>query len=443
MAGILLWASPGTAFSPPSLLEKTSPVPRNILLITLDTTRADHLSCYGYALLTTPNLDALASRGVRFTRASAVIPLTGPGHATILTGLLPRDHGAIRNGVPTRKHVPNLATVLRARGFRTAAFVSGWTLQAKLTHLDRGFRVYDDKLTDRYQLVNSQRPANETVDRAVAWLAKNAGAPFFLWLHLFDPHAPYTDHHLKIPLNPSGRGVPPSSGDPSDYAQEIAFADHQIGRVLGALDRAGLRGSTLILVVSDHGESFGEHGENGHGRELYETTQHIPLILVSPSLSGGEVSDLPVSTVDVAPTILDLLHLPPLPDAAGISLDRALRQPEPFASRNILEETYRGARKTFWRIFSPGVSGQPIQVAIRQGEWKAILDLRSDEIALFNLDWDPEEATDLSHLETGPLGKLQPALRAHANKKWHGRDGDQPRMSEKDLRRLESLGYVE
>jgi arylsulfatase A-like enzyme len=416
--------------------------PRNVLLITLDTTRADHLSCYGYPLLTSPHIDELAARGLRLSRTSAVVPLTGPGHASILTGLYPRDHGAIRNGVPMAEGVPTLATILSSYGYRTAAFVSGWTVRGEITRLDRGFHVYDDDMTDRYHVVNNQRPGDQTADAAIGWLEANEADPFFLWVHLFDPHAPYRNHGLMLAPNPGGSGSRPSGKKIAHYDQEIAFADAQIGRLLEALERVGRAEATLIVLTSDHGEAFGEHGEHGHGRKLYETTQHVPMILLHPDLGRGRVSNLPASTLDVSPTILSLLGLAPLRHGDGVALNEALQEPAAFSRREIYQETFAGARKGIWRLFSPRLSGKPLQVAIRQGDWKAILTPKSNELKLFDLARDPGESRDLAGEQTVRADRLRPSLVAHAAREWRP-PANETVLTEEDRRRLEALGYVD
>jgi arylsulfatase A-like enzyme len=442
LVALLLAADPAAAAAGPAGDGLTAERPRNVLLITLDTTRADHLSCYGYPLVTSPRIDALAAGGVRFSQASAVVPLTGPGHASILSGLYPRDHGAIRNGVAMAEEVPTLATMLAARGLRTAAFVSGWTLRGQLTGLSRGFDLYDDEMTDRYKVVNNQRPGDETADRAVAWLEQAGPGPFFLWVHFFDPHDPFKNHGLEI--RAAGGGGPETSrpDHPADYDQEIAFADRQVGRVLDALEAAGRTDETLIVLTADHGEAFGEHGEKGHGRNLYQATQSVPLILSHPVLGPAGVSSLPVSVLDVTPTVLDLLDMPPVPGSEGIPLAQALQSPGSFAAREIYQETFHGARKGIWKIFAPKLTGDPIMVAVRRGGWKAILDPESGDMQLYDLASDPEESQDLASELTVRASRYRPLLAAHADRAWRAPETETA-VSDEDRERLESLGYID
>ena len=421
-------------------LQKSAVGPRNVLFISIDTLRADHLSCYGYPLETSPHTDALARAGVRFTRASTIVPLTGPGHATMMTGLVPRDHGAVRNGVRIRENVPTMPEILAGIGYRTAAFVSGWTLRARLAGLDRGFDVYDDDMTDRYHLVNNQRRGDQTTDAALAWLEEHAGSRFFLWVHLFDPHDPYRAHGYVLQAVP-GATVPERSAKVAAYDQEIAFADRQVGRLLEGLKRAGVRESTLIVFTSDHGEAFGEHGEKGHGRHLYQTTQHVPLILVHRSLGAGVVSDLLASTQDLPPTILGMLGVPVPPTLEGIRLNEAIHEPDAHADREIYMATFHGARKRFWQIFAPSLTGRPILVAVRRGDWKAILEPKSSATQFFDLARDPAEATDLSPDLSYRLRHFLPRLTAYAEREW--KSAARPvAMTDEDRKKLQSLGYV-
>ncbi|MFQ5718737.1 MAG: sulfatase [Acidobacteriota bacterium] len=415
--------------------------PENVLLVTVDTTRADHLSCYGYGIRTSPHIDALASTGIRFADASSVVPLTGPGHATLMTGLVPRDHGAVRNGVRIRPEVPTLAQIASQIGMQTAAFISGWTLSARITGLDHGFDTYDDEMTDRYRLVNHQRWGDQTTDRALDWLDAHGDTPFFLWVHLFDPHEPYRSHDLDLAPVPGAAPVK-RSGRVADYDQEIAFADAQIGRLLAALVRKGLRDRTLVVLTADHGEAFGEHGENGHGRRLYQTTQHVPLILAYPSLGQGIVPELPVSTLDVFPTILGMLEQSVPPALEGIRLDEAIHDSsDAQATREIYMETFHGARKKFWHIFGPSLTGDPLYVAVRRGRWKAILDPHDGHAELFDLSTDPGETVDVAADQSYRLRRFMPQLTSYARKAWRSADSPQE-LTGADRKKLEALGYV-
>ncbi|MGH9464339.1 MAG: sulfatase, partial [Thermoanaerobaculia bacterium] len=290
----------------------------NLLLVTLDTVRADRLGAYGYAPATTPNLDRLAAEGVRFAQAQAAAPLTLPSHATILTGQLPPGHGLRQNGAPVAG--PGLATLaghLAAAGYRTGAFVGSFVLDHRFG-LSQGFDVYDDEVERDVSMtagLEAERPGGEVVDRALAWLAEDDGRPFFAWVHLYDAHAPYA------PPEPFAAAHP---GRP--YDGEIAAVDAEVGRLLEQLQTQRLTEQTVFAVASDHGEALGEHGEPTHGVLLYEGSLRVPLILsASGILPAGWVVEEPVGLVDLAPTLATLVGHPWSAGGDGRDLSTALR----------------------------------------------------------------------------------------------------------------------
>ena len=296
----------------------TPPEPaRHVVLITIDTLRADHVGAYGASTARTPTLDGLARDGVRFERAWAPAPVTLPSHASLLTGQYPPAHGSRHNGMPVSATVPTLATVLKAAGFDTGAFVSAFPLDRRFG-LARGFDVYDDELprTSEGRPLN-ERPGADTIDRAIAWLKGRGASRVFLWVHLFEPHAPY--------------GTPgPGSSAQARYAEEVATADSEVGRLLAALaDRAS---TTLVVASSDHGEAFGEHGELGHSIFVYDTTLHVPLVMRGPGVPGGTRVAGDVSLIDVSPTVMALTNVAGF-TAEGVSLVTTLdRRASPAAA---------------------------------------------------------------------------------------------------------------
>jgi hypothetical protein len=335
-----------------------TPRPRNLLLITIDTLRADRVGAYGYARARTPRLDALAAAGVRFERAYAAAPITLPSHATILSGRYPPGHGARDNGMKVSDKTPTLATELKARGFRTAAFVAAFPLDHQFG-LARGFDVYSDRLPrDRAGRQANERPATDVVNEAIAWLggasargtqapgtpaprtpapappapapdtlhqhpapSTQHSAPFFLWLHFFEPHAPY-EGDLSRPVA-------------DRYDDEIATVDRAVGRMVDALgDR---KSDTLIIATADHGEAFGEHGEHAHSIFVYDTTLRVPLILVGPGLAPKRIA-APITLADIAPTAMKLLGFD-LQDVDGVDLSRALSG-EPLSARELYAESF-------------------------------------------------------------------------------------------------------
>jgi len=371
--------------------QNASPRAKNLLLITIDTLRADHVGAYGYTRARTPVLDSLA-RGVRFERAFAAAPITLPSHATILTGRYPPGHGARDNGMHMSATVPTLATVLHARGFKTGAFVAAFPLDHQFG-LDRGFDVYGDRLprgADGRQA--NERPASSVIDDAVAWLATNDQRPtpndqrpFFLWVHFFEPHAPYSDNTSRPILE--------------RYDEEIATVDREIGRLLSALgDRAA---ETIVVATGDHGEAFGEHGEYAHSIFVYDTTLRVPLVMRVPGDMSPRVVRDPVTLADVAPTVSKLLDAD-MKDVDGIDLSPAL------------SGTTLPARELYAESFAPLLEfGWAPLRAIRSKQWKFIAAPKPE---LFDIETDPDERTNVEaaqptivrHLD-GRVSRYSPA----------------------------------
>jgi len=284
----------------------------DVLLVTIDTLRADALGAYGNARARTPWIDRLAAQGVRFEQAHAHNVVTLPSHANILSGRYPFQHGVRDNaGFRFPNELPTLATRLKLRGYRTGAFVSAFPLDSRFG-LDRGFEAYDDSFADGKAAVEfllPERPAAATVAAASEWMRKGDGRPTFTWVHVYDPHAPYQ------PSPPFASEFP---RDP--YYGEVAATDAALAALLEPLLDAGTRGRTLVVLTSDHGESLGEHGEVTHGLFAYEATLRVPLVLYAPRLLSPAVVTEPVRHVDIVPTVLDALSLPPAEDLPGRSL---------------------------------------------------------------------------------------------------------------------------
>jgi arylsulfatase A-like enzyme/Flp pilus assembly protein TadD len=387
----------------------------SVVLVTLDTTRADHLGCYGASGAATPRLDALARNGVRFTQALSPVPLTAPAHASILTGRVPRRHGLRDNaGFTLDAGVPTLAQTLQAAGYDTAAFVSAAVLD-RAVGLNRGFARYDDsvRVGDRRAFDYQERAASQTVD-AVLDALPSLKPPYFLWVHFYDPHFPY------VPPEPYATRF---AGRP--YDGEIAFVDAQIGRLLDALRRRG--DAPLVIAAGDHGESLGEHGEETHGIFLYQATQHVPLIVSGPGIPAGRVPTENAGLVDVAPTVLDAVGLPPLPAADGRSLLPAIRGAKPTPAEYEME--------TFYPSFAYGWA--PLR-ALVSGPYKYVDAPRPE---LYELPTDAREKKDLSKARKARTADFARALEGLTS------SGPAPQPSgdgeTEELRaRLSSLGYV-
>lgn len=394
--------------------------PVNVLLITLDTTRADRLGCYGYTHGRTPTLDGLARRGVLFERAYAPAPLTLPSHATMLTGLFPPEHGLHNNGqAALPKGLPTLAAELQDAGYETGAFVAAFVLDRKFG-LQRGFDTYDDDLSQAdpsLQGHHQYRDGRLVIDAALRWLRPRSHKPYFCWIHLFDPHYPYLAHEDQYGTEFKDR----------PYDAELAYVDDQIDRLLSTLQRTGALDNTMIVVVGDHGESLGEHGELAHGMTIYDATLRVPLLIVPPgnNRTAHRVKD-PVSLVDLTPTLLHRLGRKPFSHVSGRSLDAALRG-EPLASAPCYAETDEPYHTAHW---------SPLRALITS-QWKYI---RSPRAELYDLLADPAELRNLATESPDQLKRLEGELAAW-EQRMDQRLASNVALTEQERQTLNSLGY--
>ena len=423
----------------------------NVVLITLDTTRADHLGCYGYPKATSPHLDRLAAQGVLFTHAIAQASVTPVSHASILTGRDPYHHGLrVMHGMSSHRLADSqvtLAEVLKAAGYRTGAFVSAFPVSERFG-LHQGFDVFDadfleepaEELVTKEGIVNTgtnQRRADETTRRALAWLDE-AEAPTFLWIHYFDPHDPL--------LLPPGVAAP---ADPTRvrkqlrelYDVEIRYMDEQIGRVLARLDEDGRAGETVVAVVADHGEGLGDHGWWSHGI-LYQEQIRVPLILRAAAAEAGRRVERLVRTTDLAPTLLDLAGVPSEdhPPMDGRSLVPLLRGESPDPGQT----AYADSVNTLTYHIAHGVTDRKDEMlfAIVDGPWKYIHHaIRPDRSELYNLADDPGEKHNRIGADAAVAGRLRAELESRSYRPPDpSKTPDE--MSPEDLERLKSLGYV-
>ena len=402
---------------------RLEPRDANVLLITLDTTRADHLSCYHPGKAKTPHLDALAARGVRFAHATAQVPLTLPSHACIMTGAYPPVHGLRDMGgfVLNPSH-PTIASLAHAAGFASAAFVGSLAV-ARQFGLSQGFDTYDDDMgpqTEEGKLpgVFAERRASVVTDHALDWLKQNGQRKFFLWAHYYDPHAPYD------PPEPYKRQYAKSP-----YDGEIAYMDEQVGRLLDGLDQMGLASRTLIIAMADHGESLGEHGEAAHGIFLYDATLHIPLMIAGPDAPQGKVIEDQVRSIDIHPTVIEFLHLAPSPEAQGVSLWPLLRQGTHVRSGYSYGETLYPRTYMGWSELR----------AMRTDGWKYIL---APHPELYDLRRDPGELKNLIAQHPVDASQFQKLIWKIAGTQGKAENLTTVPLDEKTRRELESLGYV-
>lgn len=391
----------------------------NVLLITIDTIRADRVGFYGYPI-ETPGMDFLAEEGACFMNALCQAPLTLPSHASIMTGTNPTFHQIKNNGTYyLKERFTTLAEVLRENGYRTAAFIGAFPLHAKFG-LDQGFELYDDEFDNPAYLegYELQRTAENVCSSASDWLDTNAGLNFFAWVHLYDPHLPYTP-------------PPPFDKQYDDpYDGEIAYTDSQIVRIIDLLKHKQLYENTLVIVVGDHGEGLGDHGEKDHGIFIYDTTMKVPFIMHCPRvIPAGIKIDDQVRTIDIFPTVLDLLEIRIPGDCRGTSLRPLLE------GKNLELEAYG---ETYLPLLACGWSELKM---LRTNEWKYI---RAPRPELYHLASDADEKQNLINRERQVAARLEKRLSEIENQETDLGTGEARKKSiPEDLRKkLISLGYI-
>jgi len=399
-------AVPGQTAGPPS-----------IVLLTLDTTRADSLGCYGGKAASTPNLDALAARGTRYARALTSSPLTLPAHSSLLTGLDPPFHGVRDNGTAVLPpSLPTLATVLAGRGYATGAFVSSRVLDRRFG-LGRGFSKYDDRMAAEREGEHGypERDARAVTSAALAWLSRvPRGRPYFLWVHYYDPHSPYAAPGDRRDASVERR-----------YAGEVAYMDREIGRLLAALPAPA---RTVVAAVGDHGEMLGEHGERDHGLLLYRSSLEVPLVLAGPGVPRGQVIPQAVGIRALPATLLALLKAGGAASAFGSPLPARAVAATP-AEGVVYSETWMPATAYGW---------SPLRAA-SDSRWRYVLAPKPE---LYDFVSDPAETRNLVAERTAERDRLRSAL-ADVERRSSGRlAAPTPAPAPEVVAALRSLGYL-
>ena len=407
----------------PGCWSSAGPQKPNLLLITLDTTRADRIGAYGYAKARTPILDQLAAEGVLFERAYSPAPLTLPVHASLMTGLYPPEHGLRTNGLgslPTDR--TTLSEILSNAGYETGAFVASFVLDGKFG-LNQGFSEYDDNLVGAaptQDAIHRFRDGKLVVDSALAWLQKPRTKPFFCWVHLYDPHSPYDAHSEQFN----------KAFDDSPYDGEIAYTDALVGRLLDFLKQ---HPNTLVVLVGDHGESLGEHDEIQHGYTLYNATQQVPLIIRGINGRGengtppGTRLAAPVSLVDAFPTMLELLQLPVPKGISGRSFAGAL-QGLPLEPRLCYGTTDDPFLQNGW---------SPLR-SVTTDRYRYI---RTAKPELYDLNADPNDLTNLAAEQPELMRELEGQLADLESSMTLG-EAAEVQLSNAEQKALASLGYA-
>ena len=406
-----------------SQVSAAAPSKPNVILITIDTVRADHLGCYGYKEIQTPTIDGLARDGIVFDRAISQVPLTWPSHAAILTGTYPFQNGVQDfTGQPLAPQIRSVAQAFQQGGYATGAVVSAFVLD-RSWGLARGFDFYDDAFSAetfaKKDIGLVDRRAGESVTHALRWLEKTPRRPFFLWLHLYDPHNPYD------PPEPYG-----SQYRGHLYDGEIAYADHELGRLVAWLKRNQLYDRTLIAFLSDHGESLGEHGEAEHGFFIYNSTVHIPLVVKMPAGSAFRPGRIgrPVETTSVAPALLG---------AAGVkdAIEKQFASPGLFGKDS--DQPDAAYSETFYPFSSFGWS------PLRSLETSRYHYIDAPEPELYDLSADAEEKDNLAKQQSATVAVLKEKLQKRsAIKAQAAGGGASSGLDPEALEKLRALGYV-
>ncbi len=400
-----------------------SPATHKIILITLDTTRADHLGCYRYEEIETPHLDKIASEGILFENAICQVPMTLPSHATIMTGLYPPNHGIRENtGYILRDEMKTIAEILKGEGYKTGAAISSFIISSTF-FMNQGFESFDEQFdyAQAESVWSVERKAKDTVNRAIEWFEKNREEKkIFYWLHLYDPHASYQPPEPFL-----------SKYKDHPYDGEIAYMDSEIGKFFDYLKSIGIYDDTLFIIAGDHGEGLGEHEERYHQLLIYESTMRIPLIIKSPHLQRNLKVHATVSTTDIFPTIMQACHIKEYGKVDGETLFPLLDSPQAKWKGEYYMESMAANILYNWSQLK----------GIRKGPWKYI-DCPNPE--LYNLEDDRHEQNNLYLEEMEISNQLQESLRSF-EASWV--DGDFQRtaaknLDEESLEKLMSLGYI-
>lgn len=438
---LLVAAALAAAFCTPAAAEP------NLVLLSVDTLRADALGTYGAEDATTPTIDALADRGVTFEDAHTTIGKTGPAFASMFTSLYPPTHGARRNAQRMRGDIPVLAEILGEAGYESAAFISNWTLRADLVGLNRGFDHYDEEFNQARNAVGvMERHADDVAKAAERWLRLRASdeernrRPLFLWVHFSDPHDPYLERTGFTPPRP-----PPDRRTGGwqrrwRYQSEVNYVDHWLGRLSEAIEEL-LPGPRYTVFVSDHGESMGEHGYWGHGKNVHWPNARIPMILAGPGIPAGRRVEAAVGVIDVLPTVLDLLELEHPADVEGRSLVPIGDEPEGEARPRYVIGDRHSALLAKARRSAPYEN--PLQISMEVDGAKVLHDFSKRTTVYFDLTVDPHEERPLP---APPVDLVPPLGRRLVNwyrdlPKYEAKSGTV--LSEEDIRQLKSLGYID
>jgi len=436
--------------------------PRNAILISIDTLRPDHLSCYGWKRETSPTLDRLAANGARFTDVTAAAPWTLPSHTTMLTGLYPAHHGVKTHETRLAQSQVTLAEEFQQAGYQTFAVVNTWNVGAPQFQLDQGFGTYgktfryiseteEDPVTMQLRTHNNGKQVLAAARELLS--QRDPKKPFFLFLHFYDVHTDFTpaEKYRQMFVTPYAGRMTGRTGQLISYRNrgesltkpdvrwlkemydaEIRELDDQLGEFLAFLDEQGVGDDTLFVVTSDHGEEFGEHGGTLHGRTQYEEVLRIPLLIQGPGVPAGQVIDQPVSGVDVTPTILGIMGLESHMPRDGLDLSMLWKGSPTLPERLLYADSDHNNV-----VDEQDVSD--IKKMVRQGEEKLHLDTSNGRLELYDIGSDPGEHQDLLEQRPERVRALQAALQTFLASEVRAESVAPPTREE--LKKLEELGY--
>ena len=387
--------------------------PPSIVVITVDALRADRLGCYGYDRDTSPNIDALIDAGLRFERAWTPEPLTGPALCSMVTGLPPHRHAATRNGLRMQPGLESLPKILARNGWNTAAFVGTWTLKDNLTLLGEHFETYGERLERKrwFGILNSEATCEDVTEDALDWvgnaLKTEAGAPFFLWVHYIEPHAPYRFHEdfaERLGVNDDQL----TRGD--RYDTEIAVVDESIAKLLAGIRKRVDSENLLVVFTADHGESLGEHDYWGHGRYLYEPSLRIPLGIVWEGKIDPRTVDTQATLLDLAPTLLDLAGIDVPNELPGRNWASEARGGDAGAEIERCYQAHKGAVHGGSHDSEKARSKGLLSVGVIDGGRKEMLQVNRQYLQVFDLEADPGELKNTANHDSKPSDALLACL---------------------------------
>jgi arylsulfatase A-like enzyme len=437
-ASAMLWQTGG--------VERAQPRLPNVLIVTVDTLRADRMGGYGYERNTSPTIDKLMREGVRYSQARTVEPLTGPSLCSMLTSRYPHEHGASRNGLRLRSGMASLPKALQAHGYRTSAFVGNWTLRDKLSGLAEHFEFYEEILTRRrwFGLAKGEATADDLNEAFADWITDHAerqsDRPFMAWVHYVEPHAPYRNQknfHKQLGFKP-GQAL----GAKDRYDTEIAAVDAAIAELLDIAGKKIDLDNTVIVFASDHGESLGEHGYWGHGRHLYEPTLHIPMAIRWPGHVPRATIDAPALLIDLTPTILGLVAPGVKGPFAGLDWTPVFNGDEAPTNRITRYQTHRGAVLSKHDSDLARKAGL-LEVGLIEKNRKEIFRMEKSRRWIFDLQADPKELQSLTKVNEYPTEGLLTWMRSVFEGLDEFDDMIPAPLDQESIDALRSLGYVD